>query len=106
MTVNNYHLNFYPEAQAEYDKLDGSQRIFVDKALIRLRTFGMNAGQALHGKLTGFRKLKNKKTGLRIVFGQSLEGITIMDIVAVGYREDLQVYRNSEKRVQQRKEEI
>lgn len=98
--MDNYQVSFYPEAQAEFEKLDGSQRVFVDKALIRLRQLGMNAGQELHGQLAGFRKLKNKKTGLRIVFGQSSQGITIIDIVAVGYRKDLRVYRDAEKRVQ------
>ncbi|ERL65960.1 type II toxin-antitoxin system RelE family toxin [Schleiferilactobacillus shenzhenensis] len=82
--MDNYQVSFYPEAQAEFEKLKGSQRVFVDKVLIRLRQLEMNAGQELHGPLAGFRKLKSKKTGLRIVFGQSSQGITIIDIVAVG----------------------
>ncbi|MCI1466200.1 MAG: hypothetical protein LKH26_00570 [Lactobacillus sp.] len=49
----------------------------------------------------GYRKLKNRKMGLRIVFGQSERGdkIEIIDIVAVVKRSEDAVYQTATMRV-------
>ena len=36
-------------SKQDYHSLDGSQKIFVDKAIVRIKESGMQAGQALHG---------------------------------------------------------
>ena len=59
----------------------------------------MNTGQELHGKLWDCRKLKHKKLGLRVIFRQSDLGIEIIEIVAVGKRDNKEVYENAEKRL-------
>lgn len=94
-----YELEFLPEAKAEKDQLDGSQLVFVEKGLDRIKILGMKAGQPLHGKLAGCKKLKNKRLGLRIVFRPSPNGIEIIQIIAIGKRDKLAVYRNAEKRI-------
>lgn len=63
-----YKVELIPEAQDDFYKLDNSQRLHVKKSLIKLENQGMLAGEALHGNLAGYRKLKHKKLGLRIVF--------------------------------------
>lgn len=59
-----YKLIYLPEAEKEYDALEGNELIFVDKGLNRIKAFGMQAGQPLHGKLINCRKLKNRKMGV------------------------------------------
>lgn len=98
-----YHVEFYDEAKREYKHLDGSQLVFVKKAIVRLEHFGMIAGTPLHGKLAGYRKLKNKRMGLRIVFGQDHSEINIVDIIAIGKRSDSEVYEDAEARILKRK---
>lgn len=97
-----YKLEFLPEAKKEKDKLEGSVLVFVEKGLNRIKVLGMQAGQPLHGKLAGCHKLKNKRLGLRIVFRSSPNGIEIIQIVAIGKRDKLTVYRDAEKRINQR----
>ena len=94
-----YELEFLPEAKVEKDQLDGSQLVFVKKGLDRIKILGMKAGQPLHGKLAGCKKLKNKRLGLRIVFRPSPNGIEIIQIIAIGKRDKLAVYRDAEKRI-------
>jgi len=98
--MERFSLSFYSEAKKDFKKLDGTQKIFVLKAFNRIIQKGMSAGQALHGELHNCRKLKNKKMGLRIVFTQEDNQINIVEIVAIGYREDMKVYKNAEKRLE------
>ena len=86
-------------SKQDYDSLDGSQKIFVDKAIARIKEFGMQAGQALHGSLSECRKLKNKKMGLRIVFRESNGKIEVIQIVAIGKRDKKEVYKTAENRI-------
>jgi mRNA interferase RelE/StbE len=82
-----------------YNKLDGTEKVVVDKGLNKIATFGMEAGAALSGELSKCRKLKHKKLGLRIIFRESPSGIQIIQIVSIGKREDLKVYHSAEGRL-------
>lgn len=99
-----YAITYLEEARNDYQKLDGSQKVFVDKGLNRIRKFGMQAGQPLAGSLINCRKLKNKRMGLRIVFGQADQEIQIIQIQAIGRRADKAVYRDAAQRLSQFKE--
>ncbi|MDR1687109.1 MAG: hypothetical protein LBS21_00670 [Clostridiales bacterium] len=46
----------------------------------------------LYGELWDCRKLKHKKLGLRVIFRQSPQSIEVIEIVAIGKREDDEVY--------------
>lgn len=94
-----YDLKYFPEAKDEYNNLDGSQRVFVDKGLDRIKVKGMQAGAPLHGQLEGCNKLKNKKLGLRIVFRQDKDQIKIIQIVAIGKRRRIKVYNDATERL-------
>lgn len=43
-------------SKKDYDNLDGSQKKVVDKSLRKLELLGMQAGEWLHGSLTGCKK--------------------------------------------------
>ena len=93
-----YSLNFWEGAKADIESLDGSQLIFIRKGLKRIKKMGLLCGQLLQGELEEYRKLKNRKMGLRIIFGQDPETaeINIIDIVDVGKRKILK-YTNQQK---------
>jgi mRNA interferase RelE/StbE len=99
MVQPEFELEWTEHSKNDYDLLDGSQRVFVDKGLDRIRQRGMQAGEQLHGKLAGCNKLKNRRLGLRIVFQQSSKGIQIIQIVAIGRRRDSAVYGQAGKRL-------
>lgn len=94
-----YTLDFHREAQKEYDRLDGSQKIIVDKSFKRIKDIGMMAGEGLSGKLHHCRKMKHKQAGLRIIFKESEFGIEIIEIIAVRDRVNKKVYRDAENRI-------
>lgn len=99
--TDNHALNWFDKAKEDYFNLDGDQITFVDKGLDRIKIFGMQAGEQLHGKLHNCRKLKNKKKGLRIIFKQGISSndIDIIDIIVIGKRSDNEVYDEAEERL-------
>ena len=97
-----YKVELIPEAQDDFYKLDNSQRLHVRKSLIKLENQGMLAGEALHGNLAGYRKLKHKKLGLRIVFHETVNAIEIIEVLAIGKRSDNEIYTISDKRIRTR----
>ena len=88
-----YKIEFDPRAEKDYHRLDNSQRIAIDKSFFRIRQIGMQAGEALSGKLSGCRKLKHKKLGLRVIFRQTVKGIE--------RRQDSKVYKEAEERIKE-----
>lgn len=79
------------------------QLIYISiKSDIKLENQGMLAGEALHGNLAGYRKLKHKKLGLRIVFHETVNAIEIIEVIAIGKRSDNEIYTISEKRIRNR----
>ena len=94
-----FELEWTEYSRQDYDSLDGSEKVFVDKALDRIQAKGMEAGQPLYGELSGCRKLKHRKMDLRVVFRQSAKGIEIIQIVAIGKRRDSAVYNAVYKRL-------
>ena len=98
-----YELSFFDEAEEDYQRLDGSQLVFVDKGLNRIRAKGMKAGAPCHGNLEGCNKLKNRKMGLRIVFRQDKGKINIISIVAIGYRRRSKVYKEAFNRINKKR---
>jgi mRNA interferase RelE/StbE len=98
MAESKCELEWTELSKKDYDSLDGSEKVVVDKGLTRIRLFGMEAGAPLSGALSSCRKIKHRKRGLRIVFRKSETGAGIIEIIAIGKREDFDVYLTSEKR--------
>ncbi|AQU80848.1 addiction module toxin RelE [Planococcus faecalis] len=82
-----YQLEWTQYSTEDYEQLDGSQKIFVHKALDRIKLRGVEAGQSLHGNLAQCNKLKTKKMGLRIILSEAEATIQIIQIVAIGKRD-------------------
>ncbi|MDR0854705.1 MAG: addiction module toxin RelE [Clostridiales Family XIII bacterium] len=87
MEDNLFKIEWTELSKRDYDNLDGSEKIFVNKGLKKIQAFGMQAGTELHGDLASCRKLKNRKLGLRIIFRESANAIEVIQIVAIGKRE-------------------
>ncbi|MBT2571496.1 addiction module toxin RelE [Planococcus sp. ISL-110] len=94
-----YLLEWTQYSKEDYEQLDGSQNIFVNKALDRIKLRGMEAGQSLHGNLSQCNKLKNKKMGLRIIFREAEGTIQVIQIVATGKRDKEKIYKLAEERL-------
>jgi mRNA interferase RelE/StbE len=97
-----YKISFHPEAQKELLSLDGSIRIIVLKQIKKLEQFPQ-LGELLGNKhgydLTGYRKLYADKKNIRIVYSIIEEKI-LVKIMAIGKREDFQVYKDANNRLE------
>lgn len=94
---------FWKEAEKDYKKLDGMLKQWVDAAGERLRIRGSEIGKDLgnttYSKLSGFKELKNQKLGIRLIFKPTTDNqIEIIEIVAIGKREEEKVFLTAEKR--------
>lgn len=63
-----YKLQHFETVKEDYESLDGSQKKIIDKGLGKIKQLGKLAGAPLKGKLCEYRKIKNSKHGLQIVF--------------------------------------
>ena len=94
-----HQIEWTEYSRDDYDKLDGSQKVFVDKALNRIKLRGMDAGQPLHGALAQCNKLKNKKMGLRVIFREVQGKFEVIKVVVIGKRDKETVYKIAENRI-------
>lgn len=96
-------LYFWKEAEKDWHKLDGSQKKFIAKGLLRIQENGANIGEELGNKrnsnLCGYRKLKFKANGLRIVYKIVDNVIEVAEIIVIGNRADAEVYDTTQKRI-------
>lgn len=92
-----YQIKWTEYSKDDYEKLDGSQRVFVDKALNRIKLRGMSSGQPLRGNLIGCNRLKNNRLGLRIIFRevQDEDEVEVIQIVVIGKRSNKDVYNTA-----------
>ena len=84
-------LYFWKEAEKDWHKLDGSQKKFIAKGLLRIQENGANIGE--------YRKLKCKANGLRIVYKIVDNVIEVAEIIVIGNRADAEVYDTAKKRI-------
>ena len=97
-----FEVRLLKEAKKDYDNLDNSQKIHVKKSFQKLQMVGGQAGQDLSGSFAGYRLLKHRKQGLRIIFRQVANKIEIIEVVAIGKRSDSEIYKIAEKRIRER----
>lgn len=91
-----YEIAFERRALDEWNALDGSVRQQFKKKLQKLQD-NPQAGQALHGELAGYYKIKLRKSGYRLVYEILNEEIVIF-VITVGKREDSAVYETAKNR--------
>lgn len=94
-----YTIQFTKYSQKDFLKLDGNEKKLVLKGLKRIERYGTDAGEKLKGRLSDCNKLKYKSLGLRIIFRQVENKIEIIEIVAIGKRDKLEVYIEATRRI-------
>ena len=102
-----WYIQYLPEAITDLERLDGSQRILIRKAIKKVSKNPLPDDEGGYGhplsnkrnlKLAGFLKIKLKAAGLRVVY--KLERIDgQMLIIVIGVRTDEQVYEVASKRI-------
>ncbi|MDO4280265.1 MAG: type II toxin-antitoxin system RelE/ParE family toxin [Peptococcaceae bacterium] len=106
-----WEVVFFPEAEADLAKLDGSQKIAVVKAIEKVRTNPLPMQEGGYGKplgnkhghnLSGLLKIKLRGPGIRIVY-QLVRTETKMIVVVIGMRADQEVYELASKRTDKHK---
>lgn len=106
MTV--WGLDFYPEADADFSKLDNSQKKLVIKALRKLKENPLPKSKGGYGEelrnqnginLAGYLKLKLRGSGIRIVYDVKEEAGKSY-VIVIGMREDKKVYKTAARRVE------
>lgn len=96
-----YEIFFHPEALKEFCVLDGSVKILVKKQLEKLKKsplLGEELGNKNGYDLTGYRKMYVCKKQVRIVYS-IVENKLLINIIAIGKRNDMAVYETASKRV-------
>ena len=87
------------EAQADFNKLEGSVRKQVLKQLVKLELnpkYGNPLGNKAGINLEGYFKLYADKKRIRIIY-EEIENI--IKVIAIDKREDLEIYKIALKRI-------
>lgn len=96
-----YKIILTEAAKKDFHALDGSIKLPVAKQLKKLETsphLGEHLGKRGPLDLTGHYKLYAVKKTVRIVYRID-EATVIVEVVAIGKREDLQVYKSAFERI-------
>ena len=95
-------IQLIPEAAEEYNNLDGSIKIEVDKKFVKLDKnpfLGFPLGNKSDMDLTGFYKLYACGKSVRIVYRLlTPEKVEIIEIWGIGKRENMKVYKDVDHR--------
>ena len=92
-----YQLQFHNDALKEWATLDGSVKTTLKKLLLKRLEQPHVPGDALHRELKGFYKIKLRKQGYRLIYAVKDDVLVVM-VVAVGKRENDEVYKEAVKR--------
>ncbi len=93
-----YKLTFLPQALKEWKKLNPAiQQQFKEKLRERLEHPEVPKDK-LHGDLIGCYKIKLRQVGYRLVYQVNNHEVSVL-VIAVGRRDDSQVYKSAEKRL-------
>ena len=103
--MNRWNVVYSEDAKEDLKRLDGSRRIIAEKMIRKVSEnpvsvkeggYGKPLGNHNASKLAGFYKVKNRSSGIRIVY-QLKEIDGVMYIVIIGLREA--VYEDAQKRI-------
>ena len=92
-----FELRFEPEALKEWHALDKSVREPLKKKLARRLEQPHVLNERLHHRLSNCYKIKNDKTGHRLVYRVIDEQVVVL-VLAVGKRERLETYLKAAQR--------
>lgn len=104
-----WQIKFIPQAKDDFNRLDGSNKKLVLKALEKVSNnplpeseggYGKPLGNKLGYNLAGLLKIKLLKAGIRIVY-DLVRDEHGMRIIVIGLRADFEVYVTAGKRRRQ-----
>lgn len=97
------HLLFHENIADDLERLDGSQLKVILKALKRIEETDGEIGDMLGRRkeinLQGYKKVKLRKHGIRIIFKKINDTIFVAEIIVIGKREELLVYQEAMRRL-------
>ncbi len=94
-----WKVELIPEALADFNRLDGSEKKRILKQLVKLERnpkYGDPLGNKTGINLEGYFKLYADKKRIRIIYEEIDH---IIKIIAIDKREDMEVYRIALKRI-------
>ena len=97
--MQTWKVELVPEAQNEFNALDGSVKKQVLKQLVKLEqnpNYGTPLGNKAGINLDGYFKLYADKQQIRIIY-EVIEDV--IKVIAIDKREDMEVYRIALKRI-------
>jgi len=97
--VPTWKVELIAEAQADFNKLDGSVKKRVLKQLVKLERnpkYGDPLGNKAGINLEGYFKLYADKRRIRIIYEEIDH---VIKVIAIDKREDMEVYRIALKRI-------
>jgi len=95
-----YAIKYHPLLEDDLKQLNNSIRIEVFKKLKKIQQspeLGLPLGNKNSMNLTGLRKVYVAKKQVRIVY-EVIDDILVVHVIAIGKREDMEVYKQAEKR--------
>lgn len=92
-------ISWFPDAKRDFEKLDGTQRLQVAKAIKKIEQDGMSIGKALSAQLSGLKEIKMKRLGLRVIFREARGQVEVIEIVVIGKRSDKEVFKTALERL-------
>ncbi len=97
--MKTYRIEILKEAKEEFDSLDKGQRKLILKQLIKLEIalfYGKHLANKMDINLSGFYKLYVDKKKLRIIYAVDKD---VVKVIAIGKRENMDVYIKAFQRV-------
>ena len=91
-----YKIEFFPDAEKDFDALDGSVKREAAKKIDVLSEnpfFGKPLGKKYGIDLTGFYKIYLSKKKYRIVYRLTGKYVEVIEIVGIGKRDKEEVYK-------------
>ena len=98
----NYKIIIHPEAAQDIKALDHAVQLLVFKQFKKISQtpfIGVQLGNKMGMDLSGYRKIYVDKKRIRIVY-KIFEERILIQIIAVGKREGMNVYQKASKRTQ------
>jgi mRNA interferase RelE/StbE len=88
-----FRIEFTEGAEKEFEKLDGSVRLQVLKALARRAENPIVPASRLSGSNGSLFRIKFRDAGLRLIYKVYEEEILVL-VLTIGRRDDGEVYKN------------
>lgn len=95
-----YEIKYHPLLEEDLKQLNNSVRLEVFKKLIKIQQspeLGLPLGNKNNMNLTGLKKVYVAKKQVRIVY-EIVNEILVVYIIAIGKREDMEIYKQAERR--------